>query len=820
MTCRRSVLLLALACAGCGDGEEVRDGAPVAPIDDYALAAPVEVVLDEQRVPHLFAQSDLDAVYAQGYQQATDALFMLELTRRSALGTLAEVLGDSALQGDRQARTFGFSRLGERSLKLMRKKHPADHNLLVAYVAGVNRRIAEVTSGQQPAPPELAQYALELEPWTPADALAIGVRIQLGFSSTLSFDLLYTLVDRLVKNAATLPVFKTYGDAFIMSPPQQAKWLAPNAAPGLAASAVPETEARRLFDALTQLYLRHGMGEGSNSWAVSGAHTDNGRPYLANDSHAGFTEPNRMHVCHLSAAQGTLDAVGFSFLGLPGVHVGHNRSVAWGATTAFADATDLWEVEVDGETAAIGAESVAVETRTEIIRTRKADGSLSELPFEVREVPGYGVLLPAEVLPVPKALVSSRELMLGWPGFAGTDELAMFFGMNRAEDLDQLEAAVGLGRTGMQNWLSASRDDIRLQVRGLVPDRGPAQGRPKANRIMDGADPRNMWSGEFLPAERLPRLDGARSFIVTANNDPWGHTGDNDPLNDEFYYGSFFAPGFRARRLMDVLAQETAQGGLGRARMHELQMDVASTLAADWVPRIAAAVAAIGKDPLLAPFVGRPELSAAATQLSAWDGRMTRSSSEAALFRVLIAFASKATLEPSLAFLFDGVDEAQPVTIQKMALLVHTLDLQPILEGRGNLILVSALSDALAEIAKRKGAAASYSWGDLHRAVFKKPDVGETLIATDGDDSTLNVAQSRCWAKAGQIGEHCRSTAGAVYRVVYGFDDDGTPRATFDVPAANAGKTEDWVEGKFHPLLFRAEEVEAASVESKTLLPD
>lgn len=819
MTGRRMVMLLALACAGCGDDEELRAGGTVAPIDDYALAAPVEVRLDEQRVPHLLAQTDLDAIYAQGYQQATDALFMLEVTRRSARGTLAEVLGESALQGDRQARTFGFSRLGEASRKLMREKHPADHNLLVAYVAGINRRIAEVEAGEQPAPAELASYALELEPWTPADALAIGIRIQLGFSSTLSFDLLYTLVERLVKNAATLPVFKTYGDAFIMGPPKQAKWVLPGATPAPLAGVVSETQARQLFDVMTLLYLRHGMGEGSNSWAVAGAHTDNGRPYLANDSHAGFTDPNRMHVCHVSAEQGTIDAVGFSFLGLPGVHVGHNSFVAWGATTSFADATDLWEVDVDGESVSLGGASVTLATRSEVIRLRNADGSMSELPFDVREVPGHGVLLPAEVLPVPKALISSRDLLLGWPGFEGTDELAMFFGMNRAKNLDELEAAVGLGRTGMQNWLSASRDDIRLQVHGLVPDRGAAEGRPKANRIMDGAAPENLWGGAFLPAERLPRLDGARSFIVTANNDPWGHTADNDPLNDEFYYGSFFAPGFRARRLMDVLADETAQGALGRARMHELQMDVASTLAADWVPRIAAAVAAIGKDPLLAPFVGRPELAAAAAELSAWDGRMTRSSSEAALFRVLLAFASKATLEPSLAFLFDGVDEAQPVTIQKMALLVHTLDLQPILQGRGDLILVTALSDALAETTKKKGTDASFTWGDLHRAVFKKPDVGETLIATDGDDSTLNVAQSRCWDKGG-IGEHCRSTAGAVYRVVYGFDDDGTPRATFAVPAANAGKTEDWVEGAFHPLRFRAEEVKAASVESRTLLPD
>lgn len=773
---------------------------------------------DGQNVPHLYAQTELDAFYAQGYQQATDALFMLEVTRRSALGTLAEILGESALQGDRQARTLGFRSWGEKSVTLLRETHPAEHNSLVAFVAGINRRITEVSVGDSPTPPEITKYGLYIAPWTAADAMAIGLRIQFGFSSTFSFDLLYTLVDRLVDDPASIPVFATYKEAFIMpGATKSAKWVSPGAGTARVSPALDPQAARQLFDALTALYLRHGMGEGSNSWAVAPAYTDNGRAYLANDSHAGFTEPNRMHVAHLSAEDGSLDTIGFSFLGLPGVHVGHNRAVAWGATTNFADVTDLWEVKLEGDGVKLGGETLPLETRQELIRSKNVDGSVAELPFEIRSVAGVGVLLPSEVLPVPKALLSSHELLLGWPGFAPTDELAMFFGMDHAQSLDELEAAVGLGRTGMQNWLSASADDIRLQVHGLVPDRGGVTGRSKANRLMDGGDPMNLWTGAYLPVERLPRLDGACSFIVTANNDPWGHTADNDPLNDEFYYGSFFSPGFRARRLMDVLESTTAKGGIARDDMHALQMNVQSTLAAEWVPLIQAAVAAIASDPKLGAFAGQPELTGAAQALSSWDGRMTRASAEAALFRLTLAYATRRTLEPTLAFLFDGVDEAQPVTIQKMALLVHLHDVQAILKGQQRVMLVSALSDALATIKERKGTA-EYTWADLHRAVFKHADGGQTLVATDGDDSTLNVAQSHCWAK-GQIAEFCASTAGAVYRIVYGFDQDGTPRATFNLPTANAGKSSDWVEGVFQPLLFQRNEVLADAALTVRILP-
>lgn len=206
---KRVLIGLGLACLACGEDEVLNDAGGVRPIDDYALAAPVEITLDAQKVPHLLAQSDLDAIYAQGHQQASDALFMLEMTRRSALGTLAEVLGTPGVEGDQQARTFGFGRLGAKSVALMRAKHPADHNLLVAYVAGINRRIAQVNAGEVPAPPELAKFQSEARALDPADALAIGIRVQLGFSSTLSFDLLYTLVNRMVEGAPSVPVFMT-----------------------------------------------------------------------------------------------------------------------------------------------------------------------------------------------------------------------------------------------------------------------------------------------------------------------------------------------------------------------------------------------------------------------------------------------------------------------------------------------------------------------------------------------------------------------------------------------------------------------------------
>ena len=80
------------------------------------------------------------------------------------------------------------------------------------------------------------------------------------------------------------------------------------------------------------------IGEGSNAWTIGGPYTDNGRPMLVNDSHASLRRPSSMVAQHLSSVDGggTFDAMGLAFVGVPGIQVGQNDKIAWGATTHFA----------------------------------------------------------------------------------------------------------------------------------------------------------------------------------------------------------------------------------------------------------------------------------------------------------------------------------------------------------------------------------------------------------------------------------------------------------------------------------------------------
>jgi len=61
------------------------------------LEQDVSVTRDDKGVPHIFAQTDADLYRAQGYVQAQDRLFQMDLARRQASGRLSEIIGEEPL---------------------------------------------------------------------------------------------------------------------------------------------------------------------------------------------------------------------------------------------------------------------------------------------------------------------------------------------------------------------------------------------------------------------------------------------------------------------------------------------------------------------------------------------------------------------------------------------------------------------------------------------------------------------------------------------------------------------------------------------------
>ena len=424
------------------------------------------------------------------------------------------------------------------------------------------------------------------------------------------------------------------------------------------------------------------------------------------------------------------------------------------------------------------------------------------------------MLLPAELIPVPKALITRGELMLGWPGWEPTREMFMYMDFDRAQTLEEFTTALKIQEVGMQNWQAATADGHVYATHGQIPDRGPVESRPAANQIMDASDPSTLWTGEYLPPEQLPALDGSQPFLTTANNDPWGHTADGDPLNDPFYYGSFYAPGYRAAYLVDELGRMTEQGGITREQMQQLQLDQRSLVAPRVLPRLAEAVGRIETDEALAPWRDRVmELTAALEQLEQWDQVMGTDSEPALLFRLWMAYTSRSLLEDTIGeLLFSPIDDAQPVTVIKMAALLIEREPEALVGEDLDEVLVGALADALDTLAAR----GIQTWGEQHFARFISPDGIAEFEPIGGGDTSVNVAQSRCWQDE-IIAARCITTSGAVFRTVTTFDEQGTPQTWFNWPEGNGPGTQDWLDGTYRRWRFERAEIEQDAQETRTL---
>ncbi|TMF07053.1 MAG: penicillin acylase family protein [Chloroflexi bacterium] len=139
----------------------------------------VEIVRDRWGVPHIYASNLNDLAFAVGYAQAQDRLWQMEMNRRAAAGTLAELLGEPVLEIDRMTRRIGFRRAAERDWA---EADGVEREALEGYSAGVNAYIARAKM-----PLEFTILRTRPAPWQPVDSLAFGRLF--GWALTGNWDL-------------------------------------------------------------------------------------------------------------------------------------------------------------------------------------------------------------------------------------------------------------------------------------------------------------------------------------------------------------------------------------------------------------------------------------------------------------------------------------------------------------------------------------------------------------------------------------------------------------------------------------------------------
>ncbi|TCN41654.1 penicillin amidase [Kribbella orskensis] len=267
------------------------------------LHAPASVVRDDDGIAHVRAQSSHDLFFLQGWVHSDDRLFQMDVLRPRGSGTLAELLGSSALPSDVQLRTFGLRRTVERSLSVLSSETQAD---LGAYADGVNAWIARNKLPSQYAAAQVTKVA----PWTVVDSLVINKTLTFSLSFDLDMDRT-TAVQRY--SAAGLDGHTAvFQDVFPFAPFNTASPVidstATAASPGTRNPAfsgsigVSDDVERLAADYLKRAQrvpliveaMNRNAERGSNSWVIGGQHTATGKPILASDPHLTLEAPSTL----------------------------------------------------------------------------------------------------------------------------------------------------------------------------------------------------------------------------------------------------------------------------------------------------------------------------------------------------------------------------------------------------------------------------------------------------------------------------------------------------------------------------------------------
>ena len=532
----------------------------------------VAIARDARDVPHIVAASLHDLFFAQGFAEGSDRLFQMELTRRYATGTLAEVLGPRALSMDREQRYYDVRDVAQRQWAAM---DSGDRAALVAFSDGVNAAMRV-----QPLPVEFRLLLFRPRAWKPQDSLAVSLAVSIALADSWHDVLERDDVWRRYGAGGFAEYFPLSDGRYDVSLAGRLLHSASTSAAYAASTKLPPLASRAAPHARS----------GSNAWAAGATRSVSGRALLANDPHLDLTIPGLWYLEDLRAPG--LHVAGASIPGAPGVLLGHNERVAWGATNADAAAMSLF-------------------------RPTHLEGRLwVREVFHVRfgkDVSAAYYRTPRE-FGVPDAYDGGRTVLVRWPQFfERTSAVATFLALDRCTSARDAMSVLGRYRGTAENFMVADvSGDVAYHMAGSVP-LDPAWG-----RYVHAARDRAL-SFAAIPFARLPFAAPSRhATLVSANNKTYvgGYP---------YRLAATFDPPYRAYRIAQLLHAGDRYDAAYFARM---QLDTVSPVDAEFA-HWAGTTLARQPDEQTSPSFLRA--------LATWDGAFTATSRTATLEHALRA---------------------------------------------------------------------------------------------------------------------------------------------------------------------------------------
>ncbi len=700
------------------------------------LRAPVEVRSDGHAIPHLFAESDEDLFFAQGYITARERMFQMDLTRLAGRGELSTVFGEKTIKTDRYFKTLGFYRAAEAAYAEL---SPESKTAVDAYTRGVNAYLA----GVKHLPREYLILGARPVPWKPADCVVGAILMSYRLNAPRGIK---PLLHRINVKAGPeilrklLPWIPANAPMVSYLEKGESMMYGGNTPPGMEMNAAGAVE-----DFYKPLPLRM---RASNWMIFAGSRTTTGRPVFTGSPDLEAAIPSLFYLIHLKGPG--YDVIGGSIPGLPGVHaLGFNGKFAWSITVGNGDNTDFFIEKInpanpDQYLTETGYRSFTIYNET--IKIKSGSG-LREERLAVR-VSRHGPVVSGVMEGLPE------NCTMLWPGLMGHDgTMDGLLRLNRARSFKQFRDAFGVVRGASVHVGYADIDgNIGYQYTTTLPVRKAGD-----NPVpVPGESGKFDWSG-FIPFERHPySLNPKRGYLASFNQMP-------ERAN---FYGTAYFLFERPLRFEEIVK---AKDKYSPAEIAAMQNDTGSYAAKRFIPLISASCA---KDAFLTRYVA---------MLEKWDRSISLESPEATIFNSFLTHLIMNTF---------GDELGRPIVEELCKDLHVSIPLQWLIryldepdnpfwddvatkgrrESRGDMIAKS-MNGAVRDLRERFGRdVKKWEWGRVHRMTIRHP-LGGVLpflnlgpYSYPGDDFTIHAGW---WDRAKPF----EMNSGAAIRIVVDMAD-------------------------------------------------
>ncbi len=498
------------------------------------------VYFDEFGIPHIYAETETDAMIALGYVHAQERLWQMELLRRIAPGRLSEIFGEDMLETDRFFTTLGIETATEKSIKALNTNTKA-YQLAQAYLKGINQFIENGAT-----PVEFSLLGVKKELYQIHDIYNILGFMSFSFAMAQKTDPLLTVLQQKLGNAYMSEL------SLDIKPPTTTIKSSPESLMNIAAV------SHRIFEKIPVSPFI-----GSNSWVIGASKTKNGKVIFANDPHIGFSQPSVWYEAHITTPQHEI--YGFYIAGAPFPLMGHNHHYAYGLTMFENDDIDFYQEETNPADSTLYRfkdtwKKYELTQKTIAVKGKPSEKITIKTTHHRPIVSGF-----AKDIPKDKP-VSMFWVFTQFPNLM----FDVFYEMSRANSLSDFKKGVSkIHAPGLNVMYGDALGNIAWWATGKLYTY------PKeVNRkyFLNGADGSQEIERYLDFSENPQAINPAWNYVYSANNQP-------DSISGMLYPG-YYLPEDRAKRIVQLLENKN---DWDKEAVSNMITDVTSSTAPDFV---------------------------------------------------------------------------------------------------------------------------------------------------------------------------------------------------------------------------------------------